>query len=227
MRTIDYLESVSNGLYNVHEYDSRTEWLKARRSTIGASDAAAVLGLSPWKTEAELWKEKRSTSRVEEVENADTVRGTKSEEHILALYGIEMECSECLRAGTGIILRSVEHPCMSCTLDGILDLGHPIVVEVKSVRRKGGFTDSEVPQHYLVQVLHQLAVTGWQQARLLARFASFTDDGGCFVGGREREYVFDREDYSDQIDRLVRREERFWSENIVGGRRPAVRVPRI
>lgn len=227
MITVDYLESVSNCRYIVREYAGRAEWLEARRKTIGASDAAAVLGLSPWKTEAELWAEKRSTSRVNEVENADTIRGTKSEEHILALYGIEMDCSDNLRSGTGIILTSVEHPCMSCTLDGILDLGHPIVVEVKSVRRMGDFTDSEIPQHYLVQVLHQLAVTGWKQARLLARFSSFIDGSGCFVGGREREYIFDREDYEDQIEKLVLREERFWVDNVIRGRRPSVRVPRI
>lgn len=30
--------------------NDRTEWLKARRSGIGGSDIAAILGLSPWAT---------------------------------------------------------------------------------------------------------------------------------------------------------------------------------
>lgn len=34
------------------------EWLAFRRKGIGASDAAAVLGLSKWTTNVELWEEK-------------------------------------------------------------------------------------------------------------------------------------------------------------------------
>ena len=37
---------------------SYAEWLQVRRSGIGGSDAAAALGLSPWKSPLELWEEK-------------------------------------------------------------------------------------------------------------------------------------------------------------------------
>ena len=37
---------------------NREEWLQARRRGIGGSDAAAVLGLSPWKSNVRLWEEK-------------------------------------------------------------------------------------------------------------------------------------------------------------------------
>ena len=36
----------------------RAEWLEARKDGLGASDAAALLGLSPWKTNVQLWEEK-------------------------------------------------------------------------------------------------------------------------------------------------------------------------
>ena len=42
--------------------ESRGDWLKQRSSRIGGSDAAAVLGKSPWKTNQRLWEEK--TGRV-------------------------------------------------------------------------------------------------------------------------------------------------------------------
>ena len=35
---------------------SYTEWLQVRRNGIGGSDAAAALGLSPWKSALELWQ---------------------------------------------------------------------------------------------------------------------------------------------------------------------------
>lgn len=42
---------------------TRAEWLEARRTGIGGSDIAAVLGLSPWRTALDVWR-----SKVEPVE---------------------------------------------------------------------------------------------------------------------------------------------------------------
>lgn len=38
--------------------NSREEWLALRRQGIGGSDVAAILGLSKFKTQQELWMEK-------------------------------------------------------------------------------------------------------------------------------------------------------------------------
>lgn len=37
---------------------SRDEWLDVRKRGIGGSDAAAAVGISPWKSPLELWMEK-------------------------------------------------------------------------------------------------------------------------------------------------------------------------
>src|SRR5437868_10477255 len=37
---------------------SRDEWLNVRRGGIGSSDAAAAVGLNPYKSQLELWMEK-------------------------------------------------------------------------------------------------------------------------------------------------------------------------
>lgn len=39
------------------QYATKAEWLKARKGKIGGSDAAAVLGLNPYKTNEEFWEE--------------------------------------------------------------------------------------------------------------------------------------------------------------------------
>ena len=36
----------------------RQAWLQERRSGLGGSDVAAIIGASPWKTYAALWAEK-------------------------------------------------------------------------------------------------------------------------------------------------------------------------
>lgn len=37
---------------------SRQDWLEVRKSGIGGSDAAAAVGLNPFKSQTELWLEK-------------------------------------------------------------------------------------------------------------------------------------------------------------------------
>ena len=43
----------------VRSYQTRPEWLRERRHGIGASDAAALYGESPWQSPMSLWAEKR------------------------------------------------------------------------------------------------------------------------------------------------------------------------
>jgi predicted phage-related endonuclease len=117
---------------------------------------------------------------------------------------------------------------MSATLDGIgIDPSdaEPYVIEVKSISRKGDdWTDDTVPVHYYIQVLHQLSVTGWKKAVLLARFCR-TEWGGD--SAYERCYYFDRAELEKEISSLEKVEEKFWNECVVGGMRPAVRVPEV
>src|SRR5690625_7660159 len=47
---------------------SREEWLRERKTGIGGSDAAAVLGFSPWVSPFELYIDKTS-DHVEEIDN--------------------------------------------------------------------------------------------------------------------------------------------------------------
>ena len=37
---------------------TREEWLSARRTGIGGSDIAAILGLSPWRTPLDVYRDK-------------------------------------------------------------------------------------------------------------------------------------------------------------------------
>lgn len=47
-------------LYSV--FENEHEWLKARK-IVGGSDAACIMGMNPYKSNIELWKEK--TGRIE------------------------------------------------------------------------------------------------------------------------------------------------------------------
>ena len=217
------LGELSKGEYESVLFMQDDKWREGRKHSIGASDAAAVMGISPWKTEAQLWDEK-ANGKTLDFHNSDTVRGHRSENHILELYGIET--GRKIFSGERIMLMSNHIPFMSCTLDGIdfTDENNPIVIEVKSVKfSHGEWSDEKIPDYYFTQLLHQLAVTGWSEAILLARF---TRNEG-WESASERMYHVKREDVQDQIDKLVRKENKFWNEYVVNKRRPPCRMPTL
>ena len=47
--------------------EQRAAWLKGRRTGIGGSDVAAVLGLNPWKTPLDVWNDKLGISEDKEM----------------------------------------------------------------------------------------------------------------------------------------------------------------
>lgn len=217
------LSELSGDEYNPWLHPDEDAWRQARQNSIGASDAAAVMGISPWKTEAQLWDEK-ANGKTLDFHNADTVRGHRSESHILELYGIET--GRKIFSGERIMLMSNHNPFMSCTLDGIdfTDENNPIIIEVKSVKfSHGEWSDEKIPDYYFTQLLHQLAVTGWNEAILLVRF---TRNEG-WESASERLYHVKREDVQDQIDKLVRKESKFWNEYVVNKKRPPCRMPTL
>ena len=217
------LSELSGDKYSPWLHPDEDAWRQARQNSIGASDAAAVMGISPWKTEAQLWDEK-ANGKTLDFHNADTMRGHRSESHILELYGIETERK--IFSGERIMLMSNHNSFMSCTLDGIdfTDEDNPIIIEVKSVKfSHGEWSDDKIPDYYFTQLLHQLAVTGWSEAILLVRF---TRNEG-WESASERMYHVKREDVQDQIDKLVRKERKFWNEYVINKRRPPCRMPTL
>ena len=217
------LSELSKGEYESVLFMQDDKWREGRKHSIGASDAAAVMGISPWKTEAQLWDEK-ANGKMLDFHNSDTVRGHRSESHILELYGIET--GRKIFSGERIMLMSNRNSFMSCTLDGIdfTDENNPIIIEVKSVKfSHGEWSDDRIPDYYFTQLLHQLAVTGWDEAILLVRF---TRNEG-WESASERLYHVKRADVQDQIDKLARKESKFWNEYVVKKRRPPCRMPAL
>ena len=48
---------------------TREQFLRERRSGIGGSDVAAILGLSRWKTAYQVWQEKTGRAAIDEGDN--------------------------------------------------------------------------------------------------------------------------------------------------------------
>lgn len=169
-----------------------------RRKFLGASDAAAVVGLSPWKTPVELWMEKTGRTPATEPDRQQRRRFERG--HRLEPFICDMTVDKLRDEGMEVELVArneryvdADHPFLSCEIDfelvvtGELAINNQVVVfnrehinaDAKSVtgfaRKKWGEERSEdVPIEYACQFMTGLGITG-RGYTLVAALRSFDD----------------------------------------------------
>lgn len=137
---------------------NRDQFLANRRTGIGGSDVAPILGLSPWKTPLDVYLEKRGEGG-EQPDNEAMLWGRALEPAIRQEYA--NRTGRVVHIPDGV----VRHPKLSwmiANLDGATSDGR--VFEAKTARSGTGWGEpgtDEVPQSYLLQVQHYMAVTGY------------------------------------------------------------------
>ena len=182
----------------------REDWLAVRKQGIGSSDAAAAVGLNPYKSQLELWLEKtgRDTSLPKldpQDEDSPAYWGNILEPIVATHYS--------RRSGHRVrrINAVLQHPdpklaWMLANIDREV-IGAPEVqiLECKTAGINGARLWKEgVPEYVQLQVMHQLAVTGKQAA-----------DVAVLLGGQHLEVHRIERDES-MIARLIDLERLFW-----------------
>jgi putative phage-type endonuclease len=137
-------------------------WHEHRRRHRNASEAATVLGVSPWQTPHQLWQLKTGRAQPEPP-NAAMAWGTRMEPQARLAYedrtGLVME---------PLVLVDGEY---SASLDG-LTLDGKLLLEVKCPAKGKAsalwqaVSASEIPLHYQYQLQHQLLVSRAELAHL-------------------------------------------------------------
>ncbi len=141
------------------------EWLEGRRALITATDIPVLLGLSPYKCEADLADEKNGGPSQES--NLRMRKGTALEPFIAAEY--EAQTGKRIRRFRAM----VTHPSIdwaAASPDGAV-VGERRLLEMKSTGSRSRFADG-IPQDIEAQVAWQLGVTGYP----VADIAVLTDD---------------------------------------------------
>lgn len=173
----------------------RESWLAERRKGIGASDAAAVCGVSPWGSPLSVYLDKRGL--LPSQDSAPMKWGLLLEDVIAAAY-VEM---------TGRVVEKPHDPIwwhdrlpwMFATLDRFTTCGR--VVELKTSRSADGWGEpgsDHVPESYIVQVHHQMAVAD-----------AWVADIAVLIGGSDfRVYTVERNQLL--AERIMEIELAFW-----------------
>lgn len=190
------------------------EWLANRMSGIGSSDVATILGLNPFSTPYQLWRQ-RMEPGVHENSNEAMLLGHLLEDAIAQRWAIA--------TGKEIIKSSAEewmyiHPekdYFRASPDriywdekGSRKSSNRCILEIKSTQKD--IDPDDFPKYWFAQVQWQLYVMGLEKANL----AWLT---------RGRDFGFIEITKNDDLCGYIAQEvEKFWTDNIIGGQEPAL-----
>lgn len=201
----------------------RAAWLAERKTGIGGSDIAALLGLSPWKTAVDVWLDK--TGQTPDAEENEPMYWGSRLEDVVASEFAKRNGMKVQRVNS--IIRHPEHSCAMASidraivadgtrarlLDGLL-VGATALLECKTASAhalsdwQGDDGSDAMPIHYAAQCMWYLAVTDVDVCHVAA-----------LVGGN-RFIVRKVERDEPTIDAMLERAEAWWQRHIVDGVRP-------
>jgi len=176
------------------------EWHRERATGIGASEAAALIGLSPWKSLVQLYAEKTGAIHPPDLTGNDAVFwGTRLESVVRDVFA--ERTGRFLDKG-GVMLRSTRYPWALATLDAWCsdrELGPywPLEIKTTNAARGEDWVDGPPPT-YLAQVHWQMIVTGCDRATI-----------ACLIGGQQ--FVWADVERDEILTRkLIHAGEEFW-----------------
>lgn len=178
----------------------RGQWLEVRKGGIGSSDAAAAVGLNPYKSQLELWLEK--TGRAAESNDSPDIDSPMYWGTVLEPYvaqGYQQKTDRRVRK-VNAVLQHPTFPFMLANIDREV-VGSPDVqiLECKTAGEYGSrLWRDGVPEYVQLQVQHQLAVTGKRAA----------DVAVLLCGQQLQIHRIERDE--EVIARLIVLEARFW-----------------
>lgn len=189
----------------------RSEWLEYRKSGIGSSEVATILGLNPWETPYQLWRRKVGLDEPKE-ENFAMRAGHYLEDAVSMFWHDETGRDIIKRSAGDWLIQSKERPYLQVSPDRTYWLGESRSPEAKGILEckttQMRIDSDDIPKHWFCQVQYQLGVAELTQGSL-----------AWLCSGREFGYK-DIALVPDFFAWQVEEVERFWVDNILGKAEP-------
>ena len=212
----------------MHVLKDRSEWLKAR-TRIGGSDASAIVGMNPYKTNIRLWEEKTGLVQPEDISDKPFVKyGTQAEMHLRGLFRLDFPEFRVSYRNNNIFTND-RFPWAHASLDGwITDKdGRKGILEIKTTEILQSMQKEKwnhrIPDNYYIQILHYLMVTEFDFAVLKAQLKTVF---GGIPYLQTKHYIIERSDVEEDIEFLAQEEEAFWR-HVEDGTKPDLILPNI
>lgn len=208
-------------------FPSREEWLQARKNTVGGSDASAVVGMNPYKTNVDLWAEKTGLVIPEDISDKPYVKyGHDAEPLLRELFRLDFPEYQVFYEENNLFLNE-KYPWGHYSADGwLLDQnGRKGILEIKTTEILQSMQkekwNQRIPDNYFVQVLHGLLILEADFAVLKAQLKTVFD-GVPYL--QTRHYLIERTEVEEDIEFLKSSESNFaWA--VQNKQRPALMLP--
>ena len=211
------------------------EQLLLRKTGIGGSDAAAIVGLGKYATPLDVYFDK-TTPTVEETRITDAMeRGNVLEPFVKSLFerktGWHVE-------PPSVTQRNPDHPFMLANLDGLLPSERALAefktaaYTAKTKEEWGEEGTDEIPKHYLIQVAHYASVMGADTVHIGVLFGdeklfqsyrtlyTLSTETGRSLSSDDLETlkcdfrVYTYKKHSDLTRKLINKEKSFWFDHV-------------
>ena len=178
---------------------NREQFLLDRKLGIGGSDVAAIMGLSPWATALDIFRDKTNPELALDEPNEDMQRGIRVEKYILQEYSERSEVQLDTNVPTII---DPQYPFMRANIDAQV-IGQNVVVEAKSTKAPISSWESGIPEYYKTQVAYYAMLTNAERVDVPVLFSGWKY--ACFTYWRDE--TFEAEIKAAVIN--------FWQNHIV------------
>ena len=192
---------------------SREQWLEERKSGIGSSEIATIVGLNPYETPYQLWRRKLGIDPPKE-ENFAMKAGHYLEDAVSLFFQDETGLSVIKASAGDWLIRNDERPYLQVSPDRTYWLAglaksasNKGILECKTTQRS--VDEDDIPKHWFCQLQYQLGVAELQHGSL-----AWLSSGREF-GYKQLAFV------EDFYGWLVEEAEKFWTDNIIGKQEPA------
>lgn len=180
---------------------SREEWLEMRRNGIGGSDISAIAGLNKYKSAMSVYLDKVGETKIEDTTGEAAYWGNVLEDVVAREFQSQTDYK--VRRDNRMLAHP-EHPFMIANLDRVL-VGKKEILECKtsSAYRLKEWEADEIPAEYILQVMHYLAVTGYEAAWI-----------AVLVGGQK--FIYKRiERDEEMIQYIIEIASDFWNNHVI------------
>jgi len=190
----------------------RAEWLEHRKSGIGSSEVASILGLNPFETPYQLWRRKKGLD--EQKDETFAMKAGHYLEDAVSRFWADETGRDIIKSSAGDwLFVNTEKDFMRVSPDRTFWLPdmprnnvNKGILECKTTQKT--IESEDLPKHWFVQLQYQLGVSEFEQGSL-----------AWLSAGREFGYK-DIAFVPDFYEWVCEEVERFWRDNIIGGIEP-------
>lgn len=211
----------SNNEFEFIKLNSREEWLKARETRIGGSEASSLIGINKYQSLRDLWRKKKK-GITEEIDNEAIRYGNALEPILREMFRVKHPTMD-VQYEENAILYSKKYEYMSYSPDGLIwDGARAGILEIKTSFIRNSEMSNEwkdrIPDSYYIQILHGLICTGFEFVNLIAELRYI--DGNSSI----RQYHIERLEVLDDIEYLLRKERENWEKYFLSNLEPPIIV---